>query len=408
MAGQSSGTDPRRLRRARVALLAVFFVNGSLFGNWASRIPSVKEHVDVGTGGLGLALLGIAVGALVSKQISGQLVARLGSAPVTRVGVLLSCFALILPGLADNGVTLGLALVGFGAAMGILDVAMNAHGVTMEEKSGRPVLSFLHAAYSVGGLVGAVAGGWLAAERVSSATHFTLVAVVTATAALAVSPWLLPSALDATARGGSGVRWVRVPRDKRLPLFLLAFAGLCAMAGEGAIGDWSALYLRDDLGQSAQFASYGYAVYSITMAAGRLVGDRVVARWGGLRVAMCSVVSAGAVFAVALASGNPVVALCGFGCLGIGLSVVMPVIFSTAGRLGGERTGPAITLVSSISGTGFLMGPPIIGFLAQVVGLPRALSAVSLLAVASAILMYAVKVWQPRAVPSAPPPMAAP
>ncbi|MDW8806275.1 MFS transporter [Streptomyces scabiei] len=373
-------------RRARVALSVVFFVNGALFGNWVLRIPAVKDHVDADTGPLGLALLGLAVGALLSKQVSGQLVARYGSRPITRLGITLSCLALMLPALAGNIVTLALCLIGFGAAMGIVDVAMNAHGIAVQERVGRPVMSSLHGVYSVGGLLGALVGGAAEAHGLAPLRHFALVAAVLGAAALTASSWLLPASCDnapTTREGG----WARLPAGRRLPLVLLGFVGLCGMAGEGAVGDWGAIYLRDDLGAGAEVAALGYSAYSVAMAAGRFLGDRCLARWGDVRVVTWAVTFAGCAFATGLLAGHPVAAVCGFAALGTGLSVVVPAVFSMAGRMGGQNTGPAITVVSSIAGTGFLAGPPLIGFLGQLTGLPTALGAVSVLALSAAVLL---------------------
>ncbi|MFI1730152.1 MFS transporter [Streptomyces acidicola] len=392
--------------RARIALSVVFFVNGALFGNWVLRIPAVKDHVDAGTGPLGLALLGIAVGALLSKQVSGQLVARYGSRPVTVLGITLSCLALMLPALAGNIVALGLALIGFGAAMGIVDVAMNAHGVAVQDRMGRPVLSSLHGVYSIGGLLGALTGGAAEARGLSPLVHFALVAAVLGGAALAVSPWLLPASSDVAPRAAAEGGWAKLPAERRLPLVLLGFVGLCGMAGEGAVGDWGAIYLRDDLGTSAEFAAVGYSAYSVAMAAGRLLGDRFLARWGDVRVVTWAVTFAGCGFAVGLLAGHPAAAVCGFAALGTGLSVVVPAVFSMAGRMGGPATGPAITVVSSIAGTGFLAGPPLIGFLAELTGLPTALGVVSVLALGAAVLLrFATS--GPRAATGAPPARAA-
>ncbi|MET9684229.1 MFS transporter [Streptomyces coeruleorubidus] len=385
-----------RPRRARTALSVVFFVNGALFGNWVLRIPTVKDHTDADTGPLGLALLGLAVGALLSKQVSGQLVARYGSRPVTRVGITLSCLAVILPALADDVVTLGLSLIGFGAAMGIVDVAMNAHGVAVQDRLGRPVLSSLHGVYSVGGLLGSLAGGGAEARGLSPLVHLALVGAVLGCVALAASAWLLPASSDLAPKRAEG-GWARLPAGRRLPLVLLGFVGLCGMAGEGAVGDWGAIYLRDDLGTSAQFAALGYSAYSVAMAAGRFLGDRFLARWGDVRVVTWAVTGAGCAFAAGLLAGHPAAAVCGFAALGTGLSVVMPAVFSMAGRMGGQTTGPAITVVSSIAGTGFLAGPPLIGFLAQLTGLPAALGVVSVLALGATVLLRFATSGQPAA-----------
>ncbi|MGV9320043.1 MFS transporter [Streptomyces sp. NPDC003660] len=398
---EGAATGAGRARRARIALSVVFFVNGALFGNWVLRIPAIKDHVDADTGPLGLALLGIAVGALLSKQVSGQLVARYGSRPVTVLGITLSCLALMLPALAGNIVTLGLALIGFGAAMGIVDVAMNAHGVAVQDRMGRPVLSSLHGVYSIGGLLGALTGGAAEARGLSPLVHFALVATVLGGAALAVSSWLLPASSDVAPKAVGG-GWAKLPAERRLPLVLLGFVGLCGMAGEGAVGDWGAMYLRDELGTSAGFAAVGYSAYSVAMATGRLLGDRFLARWGDVRAVTWAVVFAGCAFAAGLLAGHPAAAVCGFAALGTGLSIVMPAVFSMAGRMGGPTTGPAITVVSTIAGTGFLAGPPLIGFLAQITGLPTALGMVSVLALGAAALLRLAASGQ-RAAPEPPP-----
>jgi fucose permease len=381
---------------ARPAVAAIIMINGTLFGNWVSRIPTIKDNLDVGTGPLGLALLGIALGAMLSRPLAGQLAARLGSGPVTRLGITLCCAALPLSALATDVLTLGLALTAFGIALGVTEVGMNAHAVAVQHRMDRPIMSSFHAVYSIGGLLGVLVGGRAGAYQVDPLLHFTTAAVVLAAVALVASARLLPSAMDVAPpaeRGG----WVRVPRQHRLTLFALGFVGLCTMVGEGAVGDWGAIYLHEDLGTDVGFASFGFAAYATAMVSGRLVGDGLIARWGEVPVVTWLTAAGGAGLAVALLVGHPIVAICGFAVLGLGLSLVIPVVFSMAGRIGGATAGPSVTIVSSICGTGFLAGPPMIGFLAEVVGLPAALSVVSLLAFIAAGLVRVVG----RGVPSA-------
>lgn len=378
--------DARRSRQARIAVAVVFFVNGAVFANWVQRIPAVQDQVHAGTGPLGLALLGLAVGASLSKPVAGQLVARYGSGPVARLGITLTCLALLLPALATNVVTLGLALVGFGAALGIVDVGMNAHGVAVQGRLGRSVMSSLHGMFSVGGLVGSLASAGAEAQDWSPLVHFALAAAVLGAVALVPSVRLLPASCDVTQKTSDG-GWARLPAGYRIPLVLLGVVGFCGMMAEGAVGDWSAIYLRGNLGAGAAFAAFGYSAYSIAMAVGRLLGDRCLARWGAVRVVTTAMAFAGCAFAVGLLAGQPVAALGGFTVLGLGLSVVMPAILSMAGRLGGPSTGPAITVVSGIAGTGMLAGPPLIGFLAQLTGLPVALGAISVLTLGAALLL---------------------
>lgn len=397
----------RQARQARFAVAVVFFTNGALFGNWVLRIPAIKDHVGADNGPLGLALLGFALGALLSKPVAGQLVARYGSSPITRLGITLSCLALMLPALAGNVVTLGLALIGFGAAIGVLDVAQNAHGVAVQHRLARPVMASLHGMFSVGGLLGSLAGGAAAARGLSPLVHFALVAAVLGGAAIAASLRLLPASCDVAPKAAHGGR-ARLPAGHRLPLVLLGLVGFCGLMGEGAVGDWGAIYLRGDLGTSAAFAALGYSAYSVAMAAGRFLGDRWLARWGEVRVVTRAVTVAGCAFAAALLAGHPAAAVCGFTVLGMGLSIVNPAILSMAGRLGGQNIGPAITVVSGIAGIGMLAGPPLIGFLAQLTGLPVALGAISVLTLTAALLLRFVTPGQRAAAELPPAPAAEP
>ncbi len=382
--------------RARIAVAVVFFTTGALLGTWVPRVPAIKDQVHAGTGPFGVALLGLAVSAIFSKQICGQMVPKFGSASLIRVGIVLSCLTLPLPALAGDVAGLGLALFAFGLALGFLDVAMNAHAVAVQQRLGRSVMSSFHGLYSVGGLSATVAGGRVAGLDISPLTHFSVAAIVLGCGSLLASCRLLPSTTDTAPRRAEHGNWTQLPRDRRLPLIILGFVGLCGMVGEGAAGDWGAIYLRDDLGAGASLAASGYAAYSLSMATMRLLGDRIIRRWGELRVITCSATFAGTGFAVALVIGHAAAAVCGFAILGIGLSVVIPVVFSIAGRLGGEMSGPSISIVSTITGTGFLAGPPIIGFLAEAVGLPGALAVVSILAfLAAGLVRVAARMTTP-------------
>ena len=402
-AGSRPGTS---LVRARLACAAIFAVTGSLFGNWVSRLPAIKDQVGAGTGTLGLALLGIAIGALLSKQVAGQLVARVGSRPVTRIGVVSSCLTLVPPAMSGDAVALAATLFAFGIAMGLLDVAMNAQAVTVQARLGRPVMSSFHGLYSVGGLLGALAGGGAAAQGLTPLAHFAAAAVLLGGAAAAASAWLLPER-PSSGSGHRGRAWISLPTAGRTSLVLLGFVGLCSSAGEGAAADWSAIYLRDALGTSESFAVYSYAGFSVSMAAGRLLGDRVIARWGDVPVVTWSLVLAAAGFGLGLLAHTPTAAICGFAVLGAGLSVVVPVAFSIGGRLGGDAAGPAITVVSSISGMGFLAGPPAIGWAAELIGLPLALGLVSVLVTLAVVLIRVAVPSRPPATGHRPPATAA-
>ena len=355
------------LRRARRAVLAVFALNGFALGGWFVRIPAVQDRLGIGEGLLGVALLGAAVGALLSMTVTGALISRLGSRRVVGATALLLPVSLIPLALAPNVPALALALVLVGASNGALDVSMNSHAVMVEERYGRRIMSSFHAAFSFGALAGSVLGGGVAYLGVDVLPHFLIVFVLATLAAVPAYRALLPS--DADAAEGGTPAFAR-PTRALLGLGVISF---CVLLGEGAMSDWSAVYLDDTLRTGPGFAAAGYAAFSLAMALGRLFGDRLTERFGPTRlVRLCGAIAALGLGA-ALAVGDPVFALVGFACAGAGFSVVFPLALSAAGRTGDVATGPALAAVSTAAYTGFLVGPPTIGFLAELAGLGAAL-----------------------------------
>jgi MFS family permease len=355
------------LRRARRAVLAVFALNGFALGGWFVRIPAVQDGLGIGEGLLGVALLGAAVGALLSMTVTGALISRLGSRRVVGAAALLLPLSLIPLALAPNVPALALALVLVGASNGALDVSMNSHAVAVEDRYGRRIMSSFHAAFSFGALAGSVLGGGVAYLDVGVLPHFLAVSVLAIIAAVPAYRSLLPS--DADAAEGGAPAFARPTRA----LFGLGVISFCVLLGEGAMSDWSAVYLDDALKTGPGFAAAGYAAFSLTMALGRLIGDRLTERFGPTRlVRLCGAVAALGLGA-ALAIGDPVFALVGFACAGAGFSVVFPLALSAAGGTEDVATGPALAAVSTAAYTGFLVGPPTIGFIAELAGLGTAL-----------------------------------
>ena len=362
-----TGGRAPEFRRARRAVLAVFALNGFALGGWFVRIPAVQDRLGIGEGLLGVALLGAAVGALLSMTVTGALISRLGSRRVVGATALLLPISLIPLALAPNVVALALALLLVGAANGALDVSMNSHAVAVEERYGRRIMSSFHAAFSFGALAGSVLGGGVAYLGVEVLPHFLVVFVLATIAAVPAYRALLPSNADA-AEGGAPA-FARPTRA----LFGLGVISFCVLLGEGAMSDWSAVYLDNALETGPGFAAAGYAAFSLTMALGRLFGDRLADRFGPTRlVRLCGAVAAVGL-GVALAVGDPVFALVGFACAGAGFSVVFPLALSAAGQTDDVATGPALAAVSTAAYTGFLAGPPTIGFVAEVAGLGTAL-----------------------------------
>jgi MFS family permease len=369
---------------ARMAVLGIFFLNGFGFGSWAVRIPAVQERLDLGEGLLGLALLGMAAGSLVSMPLAGGLVSRLGSRPV--VGATGLGFFLALPLLAwsPSLALLVPALAFAGASGGSLDVSMNAHAVAVEKGQGRPIMSSFHAAFSLGGLAGAAVGGAVAAWGVGVAPHLAGVSALSLAAFALAYLRMLPADED---RGESGGPAFARPTRALAGLGVISF---CVLLGEGAMADWSAVYLKGTLGTGPGFAAAGFAAFSAAMVAGRLLGDRVTARFGPVVLVRAGAAISAAGLGISLAVAHPAAALVGFACAGLGFSIIFPSALSAAGRTQDSATGPAIAAVATAGYFGFLVGPPSIGFVAEGVGLGGALFIVVALSAAIVVLAGSV------------------
>jgi MFS family permease len=351
---------------ARWAIALVFLANGFTIGSWAPHIPFAKERVGVDVGLFGVLLLGMAVGALISMPLAGALIARTGSRPVVLgAGVLfIVCFA--LPVLAPGAVTLALALTLFGAANGAMDVAMNAHGVAVEKGLGRPVMSSFHGMFSVGGFLGAAVGG---AMPIAAAEWFhVLVVIGVALSMMAIaSRGLLPGTVD---RGEGGEPHFALPSRATVGVGMLCFFALMM---EGAVLDWAALHLTGAHAEWSARAGWGFAVFSAGMAVSRFSGDALRARFGAYAVVMASAVLTGIGITAAALSPVFVIAIAAYGVAGLGIGNIAPILFAGGARLEPSAPGRGIAAVTTLGYSGFLAGPPLIGFVAQGTGLPIAL-----------------------------------
>ncbi len=357
------------MRAARLAVLAFFLGQGIVVGSWFAHVPLVKERFDLSDAALGLTLLAVAVGSVASLLLASILIARNGSRRVTWAATLL--LALVLPslGLVGSYPVLIALLILFGATVSAMDVAMNAQAVGVEARAGRPLLSSFHASWSVGGLVGAGFAGLLLSRGVPGTGHLGLVAVVLALVGVIGRHWLLPATADQRADTPA---FVRPPRA----LLGLGLLVVLSMMSEGAIGDWGAVYLRDWLGTDVGFAATGFATFSLAMTVGRFFGDPLRQRFEATALLRGSGALGAAGLLAALLLNQPLAALVGFGCLGLGLSNVVPIVFSLAGRVTSVPTGTAIAAVATTGYAGFLVGPPLIGFVAQSTSLPVGLGLV--------------------------------
>jgi len=354
------------LSRPRAAVAFVFFAHGTLFGTWFSRIPAVKDDLALGEGELGLALFGATLGALVSLPLTGWLVSRVGSRSIVARGLPVFALLLVPPALAPGLASLAAALLAFGAAAGAVDVAMNAHGLAVERRRGRPILSSFHAAWSFGGLAGAGAGGVAAWLDLEPSVHFAGAAVLLGVPGLALAHLLLPAEADRAEAAPP----LRRPPRRLLALAVLAF---CGLFGEGAVADWSAVYIAEPLDGGAAVAALGFAAFSVTMAVGRLAGDRLTVRWGPAPLVRRGGATAAVGLALALAGGDPWLALLGFAVMGAGLAALVPIAFRAAGSFPDVTPAAGIAALTTVGYAAFLVSPPAIGLAAEAVGLRAAL-----------------------------------
>ncbi|RTL68443.1 MAG: MFS transporter [Pseudonocardiaceae bacterium] len=365
-------------RRARLAVALTFAANGSVFGSWAPRVPEVKAALDLSDGMLGLALLAPGAGSLLTLPLAGGIAARWGSGRTTRwalVAFFLSSLPIAWAAASGGGVAaLFGALLLFGATMGALDVLMNAQGTTVEQAYGRSVLSSFHAVFSLGALGGTLVGSLAAAQHVPLLWQFVVLGAFWLAVVLPLSAAFLPDPPVPDDAPRPPV--FAVPRGPLIPLAVAAFAVLLA---EGSTADWSAVLLRDSFDAGPAAAGAAFAAFSATMTLGRLVGDRVLTRLGRRR-AVRSFAGFGAAglaagLLVAEQAGPPVAipaAVVGFLLLGAGISITFPALLAEAG-VTGPRAAPALAAVSSGGYFGFLVGPTVIGGLAELTSLEVAI-----------------------------------
>ncbi|WP_344598435.1 MFS transporter [Actinomadura vinacea] len=367
------------LGRARTAVTVAFLVHGLVGAAWVARIPQIKRELGLSEGALGVALLGAPVGVVLAVRFAGWTVARWGSRATTLASGTAAALALVPLGLSWNIAALTCSLVLMGGSLGLMDVAMNAQGVAVERRYGRPLMSGLHGAYSVGTLGAALAGSAAAHLEVPVAVHLSVAAAVLTAVLLLCCRDLMDRSADVlpdpeTERTAAGAAPDPAVRAGRWTLALLGVIGLCSFVGEGAMADWSAVYLRETLETGPGLAGLGYAGCAVAMAVGRLAGDRVVARFGPVPVLRAGSLVAALGLGLGLLAEHPAVAVLGFTLFGLGVAPVAPVTFSAAGNLPGVPAANGISRVTAVGYLGLLGGPPVIGFVAQGVGLGWALA----------------------------------
>ncbi|WP_329276044.1 MFS transporter [Streptomyces sp. NBC_00691] len=385
--GSGGDTATHSLSRLRVALTLFFALDGFLFAGWVVRIPAVKQQTGASAGDLGLALLGVSAGAVVTMTLTGRLCRRYGPHVVTVATAVLLSLSVALPALTRSPLALGLVLLVFGAAYGGINVAMNSAAVDLVTALRRPVMPSFHAAFSLGGMIGAGLGGLLAGG-LPPTTHLLGLTVVGLALTAVAGPVLLrhpspapaPESLAPVARTKGGPSG-----GSRRVVLVFGVIALCTAYGEGALADWGALHLEQDLGAHPGVAAAGYSVFALTMTAGRLSGTALLERLGQTRTLVLGGATAAAGMVLGALAPSVWATLLGFAITGLGLANIFPVAVARAGAVAGPG---GVATASTLGYGGMLLGPPSIGFLADWFSLPVALTTVAALAAGAAAMGY--------------------
>ena len=371
---------------ARLAISIIFLLNGLTLSAWVSRVPAIVGELGMGTGSIGTVMMGMAVGAFISFPIAGRLIDSIGSARTTLMFGLLFFAALPLLAIMPNPWTLMLSLVVFGIGNGGLDLSMNAQGIEIESRAGRSIINSLHGFFSLGGFIGAGIGALMAWQSIGPEVHFVGLSIITVGMLLWLQRYLVPDL--SSNKSSEPAPAFSLPHKSLLVLGVIA---LCTAVGEGAMNSWSALYLNNHLHTSEQFAALGYATFSLAMLTGRFQGDRFVRLWGPAKLIRRSGSVAAIGLGIATLTDTPWSMLLGFVAVGIGLSVVYPLVFSAAGNHPTLPRGQAVAGTATVGYTGFLAGPPILGWFAEATSMRNIMFLVTILCAIAAFLAPATE-----------------
>ena len=392
----SSASDDGPAASAHRSTAIIFVSHALLFASWTAHIPQLKHSLGLTNADLGLALFGAPIGSVLAMLFMGRLLNRYGSKRLVQVTLAGYCLTGFSVGLAGSQPALFATLLTWGVFHGSLDVSMNTQGVSVERARAVPIMSGLHGAWSVGGFIGAGLGALAVGVGIPLSGQLAAFAICIALVAGWSTRALLPDP-----------HHQRSPVDPAQPsnillhpgILILGAVALACMFCEGAAADWSAVYLRDSLGAQPAVAGLGYAAFAATMVIFRLSGDRLLMRFRPSVLLPILASVATLTLIGTLIVGSPFAALVGFGSLGVGMALVIPTVFSIAGRLPGVKTGPAVAAVSALGWIGFVGGPPIIGLLSERATLPVTLALLPVLTATIAIATRFSPALRDRTVP---------
>jgi MFS family permease len=352
-------------RKARLATLIAFLINGFSVGNFVSRIPDFKSELGISNGVLGTSLFCASIGVLSALRPASRSAAKYGSGPVTKYAAFTLALAVPLVGLLFNLPWFLFSLFAYGVLSSTHDLSMNAHAAALEDKAGKRVMSTFHAMWSIGGLTGGALGGLLATTNISIRIHALIIGLFIFAIAITTRNWFLPASAD---------QHIFEKHEKRKTpsrFLILGLLGLCGALGEGAASDWGGVLARDGFHATVFMSALPYVFFSFTMVVGRLSGDFLAHKFGVVKLLTWSGLIAGFGLGLGLIAGNIYGVIFGWFLLGIGLSTIIPMMISATGKLANEKysgqvsAAEGVALVTGVAYFGFVIGPPLIGFLSD-------------------------------------------
>lgn len=372
-------------RQIRIAVSAFFFCQGLSFASWASRIPDIKTSLGLTDAVLGTTLLLLPAGQLTAMPFSGRLVTHFGSKKVLRICAILYAICLTNLGLATQAWHLALGLFLFGVCGNMCNISVNTQAIRAEKLYARPIMTSFHGVWSTAGFTGAAIGLFMMSQHISPYLHFWIIAVLIFITILVCQKYL---------------QWGRssVAVEKRSffskpdgVLVQLGIIGFVSMASEGAMFDWSGVYFQDVVHAPKSFIALGYLCFMIAMASGRFVGDKLIAQYGRKKMLRVSGVLISTGLFISVIFPHIVTATIGFLVVGFGVSSIVPMVYSAAGKQTKIPAGIALASVSSISFLGFLIGPPLIGYIAELLSLRYSFAVIGLLGISISLLVSKIK-----------------
>ncbi|GHV16827.1 MFS transporter [Bacteroidia bacterium] len=377
--------------RVRLAIFSLYFCTGICFSSWASRIPDIKITLGLGDAAWGTILLMIPVGQICGMTISGLLISKAGSKRIFPIALTGYVLALLAIGISSTEYALIMSLIVFGFFGNFCNISVNTQAVTLENAYNRPIMASFHGGWSLAGLTGAAVGLLMASLHIHPVYHFCIVGALVITTLLVNKPYLQDDLKKEKDPADIAAKKKNKPETF---LFLLGIVAFCGMAAEGAMSDWSGLFLIDVVGTEKHLAPIGLAAYMITMASGRFMIDKATQRWGRQRVVQAGGILIATGLFTAVAFPHFITTIIAFMIIGFGTAGIVPTIYSVAGQHTKIPTSIALTIVSSVSFLGFLMGPPLIGYIASATNLRYSYALIGLFGIGIVILASVIKIFR--------------